>query len=158
MPARQPTRSTGASAARLLNPGIPAHLSLEGRPRMADVIATESTIVHDPVLDIDRQIMAGQPVPPDLIDAYKAKVGDKAAEQDPGEAARDTEGDRRGAALGTGTSTGVAPDSPADYESMSVEDLKAEADRRGLTAEGTGKDGNVLKTDLVKALQADDRR
>lgn len=39
-----------------------------------------------------------------------------------------------------------------ELERMSVPELQAEADRRELTVEGTGKDGNVLKADLVKAL------
>lgn len=43
-----------------------------------------------------------------------------------------------------------------DYESHKPADLQAEADRRGLTVEGTGQGGNVLKADLVTALQADD--
>lgn len=43
-----------------------------------------------------------------------------------------------------------------DYASQKPSDLQAEADRRGLTVEGTGADGNVLKADLVAALEADD--
>jgi hypothetical protein len=39
---------------------------------------------------------------------------------------------------------------------MSVEDLQAEADSRQLEVSGTGSGGNVLKKDLVSALQADD--
>jgi hypothetical protein len=45
---------------------------------------------------------------------------------------------------------------PADLEGMTVEDLQAEADRRGLEVTGTGSGGNVVKGDLVKALRADD--
>jgi hypothetical protein len=41
-----------------------------------------------------------------------------------------------------------------DYDRHSAEELQGEADRRGLTVEGTGKDGNVLKSDLVAALEA----
>lgn len=41
-----------------------------------------------------------------------------------------------------------------DYAAMSVGDLQAEADRRGLTVEGTGKDGGVVKSDLVEGLGA----
>lgn len=58
---------------------------------MAEVIATESLIVHDDALNIDRQLIAGQPVPPDLIDAYRATVGDTQAATDPGEDARATQ-------------------------------------------------------------------
>lgn len=42
------------------------------------------------------------------------------------------------------------------YDAMNVPDLQAEADRRGLEVQGTGADGNVVKADLVGALQADD--
>jgi hypothetical protein len=43
---------------------------------MADqVIATETKIVHDPDLDIDRLVLAGQPVPPDLVEAYTSEGG-----------------------------------------------------------------------------------
>jgi hypothetical protein len=45
---------------------------------MAEVIATETKIVHDPVLDIDRQVIAGQPVPPDLVEAYQDAGGEAA--------------------------------------------------------------------------------
>lgn len=43
------------------------------------------------------------------------------------------------------------------YAAKSPEELQAEADRRGLNVEGTGKDGNVLKADLVAALEAHDQ-
>ena len=42
------------------------------------------------------------------------------------------------------------------YDSQTKDDLQAEADKRGLEVEGTGKDGNVVKADLVAALEADD--
>lgn len=42
------------------------------------------------------------------------------------------------------------------YAGQSPDELKAEAEKRDLTVEGTGKDGNVLKGDLVAALEADD--
>jgi hypothetical protein len=45
-----------------------------------------------------------------------------------------------------------------DYDSHSVEELQVEADRRGLTVEGTGANGNVVKGDLVSALEADDAK
>lgn len=51
-----------------------------------------------------------------------------------------------------------APQEPitGDYGSHKADELQAEADRRGLSIEGTGAGGNVLKDDLVKALEADD--
>lgn len=134
--------------------GLRTHL--QGDIRMANVIATRDVIVHDPNLDIDRKVFAGQAVPPDLVDAYREQTGETSPDED----AAQLEADRRGAALGTGTSTGTAPDTPAStgYEGQPVDDLRAEADRRGLTVDGTGTDGKVLKSDLVAALKADDSK
>lgn len=51
----------------------------------ADVVIAGSTlVVHDDVLDIDRKIVKGTAVPPDLLAAYAAATGDKSA--DPGNA------------------------------------------------------------------------
>lgn len=44
----------------------------------------------------------------------------------------------------------------ADYDSMEMSELKQLAEERDLEVEGTGKGGNVKKSDLVSALQADD--
>lgn len=45
---------------------------------MADeVIASKDVVVHDDTLNIDRKVVAGQPVPPDLVDAYESEVGSK---------------------------------------------------------------------------------
>lgn len=50
-------------------------------------------------------------------------------------------------------STSLSTVAPRDeLERMSVPELQAEAERRGLEVQGTGKDGNVLKSDLVNAL------
>lgn len=43
-----------------------------------------------------------------------------------------------------------------NYDKSSKEDLEKLAAERGLVVEGTGKDGGVVKTDLVEALKADD--
>ena len=112
------------------------HTQTQGET-MADLIATESLVVFDDVLGFHRKLMAGQAVPPDLVDAYRAAVGDEAAAQTPGQAA------------------GSAPSQP-DYESQAADDLQAEAERRNLTVEGTGANGNVLKKDLIAALRASD--
>lgn len=72
--------------------------------------------------------------------------------------------DQEGAKLcASGLATPVRDDdgdvekrSTIDYESRSREELQDEADRRDLAVEGTGKDGYVLKADLVAALAADD--
>jgi hypothetical protein len=88
------------------------------------VIATEDAIVHDDVLGIDRKVFAGQPVPPDLVEAYQG-----------------------GARAGDGSD-------PVDYDAESVEELEKLVADRKLEVKGTGADGNVVKADLVKALQA----
>lgn len=41
------------------------------------IIASKDVIVHDDDLGIDRQIVAGQPVPPELVKAYTGKTGEK---------------------------------------------------------------------------------
>lgn len=53
---------------------------------------------------------------------------------------------------------GDSDESAADkgYADRKVDELQAEADERGLEVEGSGKDGKVLKADLVAALEADD--
>jgi hypothetical protein len=112
--------------------GIRGHVHLDGRSTTVaeQVIATEDKIVHDDLLNIDRKVFAGQPVPPELVDAYN--------------------GDTR-------ASDGSDPDGSAvDYESQSAEQLEAEAKQRGIydDIEGTGANGNVVKADLVKALSA----
>jgi hypothetical protein len=42
------------------------------------------------------------------------------------------------------------------YDAQTVDQLQALADTRGLTVEGTGSGGHVVKADLVAALQASD--
>lgn len=44
------------------------------------------------------------------------------------------------------------------YGSWSKDELQAEADGRGLTVEGSGQGGGVLKADLAAALEADDAK
>ena len=46
----------------------------------------------------------------------------------------------------------VSPDTVAELESLNVDELQAEADRRGLEVDGTGSGGNVVKADLLAAL------
>ena len=37
------------------------------------VIATETVVVHDDTLNIDRRVVEGLPVPRDLVDAYEGR-------------------------------------------------------------------------------------
>lgn len=52
----------------------------------------------------------------------------------------------------------VPAGSPDSYDDLTVPELQDLADERGLQVEGTGADGNVLKGDLVAALEADDNK
>lgn len=52
----------------------------------------------------------------------------------------------------------ILVDGTVDYDALSAEALAHDAEGRSLNVKGTGKDGAVLKTDLVKALQADDKK
>lgn len=40
-------------------------------------------------------------------------------------------------------------------EEMSVDDLRELVERREITVEGTGKNGNVVKADLIRALEGE---
>lgn len=46
---------------------------------------------------------------------------------------------------------------PLDYQEMTVPDLEALAEERGIEVSGTGANGGVLKEDLVNALNTYDR-
>lgn len=63
--------------------------------------------------------------------------------------------DARGYALSDKPKANLTP-AGSRYDSMSADEVADEAATRGITAEGTGKDGNVLKADLVAALVAAD--
>jgi hypothetical protein len=91
------------------------------------VLATETVVVWDDDMKINRKVFAGQNVPPDLVPAYREATG------------KDT-----------------SSDEPVDYESWTSEALAEEAARRGLTVEGTGANGNVVKADNIAALEAAD--
>lgn len=62
--------------------------------------------------------------------------------------------DQRGYALDAKHKANLTPTSK--YAGMKPDELQAIADERQLSVEGTGKDGNVLKADLVSALDAHD--
>lgn len=100
----------------------------------APVIASETLVVEDKAMGIHRKVVAGQPVPPDLVEAYQA-AGGEAADQGGSE---------------------PDPDPVVDYDDWKVDDLKTEVEKRGLDVEGSGQDGRVVKDDLVDALKADD--
>jgi len=54
-------------------------------------------------------------------------------------------------------STVESDDEDDDYDQWTKAELEDEAAKRDLDVTGTGKNGNVLVTDLVTALRADDR-
>lgn len=96
-------------------------------------VASETVVVHDHELGIDRRVVAGQRVPPDLVAAYRTKVGDDATAEDP-------------------------PEVPTvAYDDQTPEQLAALATQRGLDVKGSGRDGKPLKADLVRAHEAHDR-
>jgi hypothetical protein len=41
------------------------------------MIAKKNVTVYDPEMEIHRQVIAGQAVPPDLLDAYAEETGEK---------------------------------------------------------------------------------
>lgn len=53
---------------------------------------------------------------------------------------------------------GGEPVVTANYDEFSVEDLTTLAEQRGLEVAGSGKDGRVVKADLVAALTASDEQ
>lgn len=100
-------------------------------------LADKDTTVKQKIqhgVEIERKVFAGTRVPPDLIDAYNEATGTTPATSD----------------------AGAGGDTP-DYDAMGVEELEAEIAKRDDidrdAIQGTGKDGNVIKADLVKALQ-----
>lgn len=53
----------------------------------------------------------------------------------------------------------VVEEAPSEYDEYSVTELKAETDHRGLAVErGDGEQGEPLKEDYIKALEADDAK
>lgn len=63
---------------------------------------------------------------------------------------------RRQSLVGAGDDESGAAIDERDYESASKAALQAEVDSRGLEVEGTGSGGNVVKDDLIAALEEDD--
>lgn len=51
-----------------------------------------------------------------------------------------------------------AAEAGTDYKDMTVDQLKALVEKRDLTVEGTGSNGNVLKEDYIEALEAADEK
>lgn len=58
---------------------------------------------------------------------------------------------------GEGGGAGNGGSQPVNWERKDKDELLAEAERRKLTVKGTGTEGNILKTDLVEALEKDDK-
>jgi hypothetical protein len=89
------------------------------------VIATEDAIVHDDVLGIDRKVFAGQPVPPDLVDAYKGGVrsGDGATPST-------TRRERRGASRSSSADRRPASRSPSRAPARTATSSRPTSSRR----------------------------
>lgn len=101
-------------------------------PLCRDDIVVKQILDHG--VEVERKLFAGQRVPADLIDAYKTATGEPPA-----------------------AVTDADADAAADYSKMSAVELQALADQRGVEAGGTGAGGNVVKVDLIAALEADDQ-
>jgi hypothetical protein len=67
-----------------------------------EVIATKDVVVHDDNMGIDRKVFAGQPVPPDLVDAYFEATGEGTRTQ----AAADAEAKRAAEGGGSAKASG----------------------------------------------------
>jgi hypothetical protein len=67
-------------------------------------IAKEDMIVHDDALNIDRKIIAGQPVPPDLLEAYEQHTGTSRTKDDESKSKAIRAPERDKAVKGPGTS------------------------------------------------------
>jgi hypothetical protein len=96
--------------------------------------------------EVRRQVKAGDPIPPNI----KVDEDDVIVRDGPEPVAPVAQVDG-----------GQADADAVPYDQRSVEDLEAEverrrADGREITVEGTGKGGNVVKDDLVAALEAAD--
>jgi hypothetical protein len=61
------------------------------------------------------------------------------------------------ATSGVTDATTQPPSSAPDYSELDVPALEEAVAERDLEVEGTGKDGNVVKADLIAALEADDQ-
>lgn len=93
-------------------------------------VAEETRLVKNPYLGITQRVLAGQPIPPDLVEAYASGETVKARSITPN----------------------TTTPGEFDVNTASKKDLEAEAKRRELTITGTGSQGNVTKEDLQKAL------
>lgn len=114
---------------------------------MAGVMKHTMVVRHPDTLAAEA-LLAGEPVPDwvtdDLVhpDNTQTKAQYEAAQK--GDSTSDA---------GGGSGSGHED---KGYAGQTPDELKAEAEKRDLTVEGTGANGNVLKGDLVAALEADD--
>jgi hypothetical protein len=56
------------------NPAAPQRVRISDN--VASVVASRDVVVHDDAMGIDRQIIAGTRVPPDLLEAYAKETGE----------------------------------------------------------------------------------
>jgi len=89
--------------------------------------------------------------------------GDQVEEDAPAADPEDADGDGASEGDGDGDGAGDEDDGDGDpkvvYEQLHKEDLERLVDERGIgdTVKATGKDEAVLKDDLIRALEADDK-
>jgi hypothetical protein len=92
---------------------------------------------------VRRRVPAGAPIPPGIT--FEEPIDDLTVDMPP-ELAR----------AGVATTLRADVSEPVVYGDLTTEELQAKADELGLAVEGTGKGGNVVKADLVAALEAHD--
>lgn len=109
---------------------------------MGEVIATTTEIVHDEAMGFDRQVVAGQKIPADLVEPYK-KAGGKVA-------------DVTAVPSGARVADAVGSDS-TDVASQSIKDILADVgddkDEARHVLELEQARGDDARSSLVEALE-----
>lgn len=114
---------------------------------------------------------AGEEVATSLVERVEVSKDDDGNEVVTPATARSSAAAGGGSSSGGGSDEGLkarvreleeelkAAKSSPNYDKLSPEALQAEADKRGVAPQkGSGKDGNVVKSDLVQVLEEDDAK
>lgn len=170
-------RRLAAAPGDVIPEEIPAFgMVTPGDPQLAAIVPLDGyeTLTEDQVVELLPGLSPDELV---AVQAYErthaargsiVRYGQTSRVVTAGRKARRKQADARATADEAGDPRDVAPEDatvevPAastsqGYDAMSPEELQTEADKRGLSVVGTGSGGNVLKKDLVGALQADDAK
>lgn len=126
--------------------GFPGAISLG---RLVSVAENGQQILEE------RIFLPGETVPDEYMEAYTDRMG-----EDPDDhlwSLLETDGKKPAAKKEEPAPAADDEDEDESYDSWSVDDLKAEVEERGVEVEGSGAGGNVLKADLVAALEQHDQ-